>query len=186
MKQLDINKLIEKYFSGATSHEEDNVLKDFLSNNADEKYADLRLQFRLLDNIINSEDELGNSFDEMILQKISATKPIKHIQLNTRTLSGIAATIVIFFSIWAATNLLGTKEVYGTITDPKIAFLEAKMIFEKVSSNVNKGIKPATKTIKKAEEGLNKSKQIKEIKKLNKTSLLLKSMTKVSVNFGKS
>jgi len=186
MKQLDINSLIEKYFRGDTSPEEDNVLKTFLSNNTDEKYADLRLQFQLMDNVFKSNDELNNSFDEMILEQISAAKPIKRKQLNIKTLSGIAATIIIFFSIWAATNILGTKEVYGTINDPKVAFAEAKMILQKVSGNVKKGIAPATKTIKKADDGLKKSKKINNIKSLNNTGLLLKSMTTVTVKYGKS
>jgi len=186
MKQLDINNLIEKYFQGETSPEEDNVLKTFLSNNDDDKYADLRLQFQLMDNIFDKEDNLDDLFDENILQQISKAKSNKSKQFNLRTLSGIAATIVIFISIWAATSLFNPKEVYGTINDPKVAFAEAKILFQKVSGNVKKGIKPASKTIKKAEEGLDKSKKIKNIKSLNNTGLLLKSMTKVTVKYGKS
>jgi hypothetical protein len=73
--------------------------------------------------------------------------------------------------------------VYGTVTDPIAAFAETKKVLQEVSKNVKKGVTPVSATLKKAESGLKKT---KNIKKLNNTGLLLKSMTKVTVNYGKS
>ena len=67
-----------------------------------------------------------------------------------------------------------------------VILIWTQMIFQKVSGNVKKGIKPTTKTIKKAKEGLDKTKKVNNIKSLNNTGLLLKSMTKVTVKYGKS
>ena len=187
MKQLEVNKLIDRYFSGESSEEEENVLKDYLKNNNDEQYNDLRLQFQVMNDVFDSENKLDDSFDNKIMQEITKSAPSKTKHYNIlRIVSGIAATVLIFVSIWATTNILGPKEVYGTINDPKVAFAEAKMILQKVSGNVKKGIKPATKAIKKGESGLNKTKKAKNLKNLNNVNLLLKSMTKVTVKYGKS
>ena len=137
-----------------------------------------------MNNLFDSEDQLDNSFDEKILKEISSSnqKNIKRYYIP-RILSGIAATALILISIWGVSSLLSPKEVYGTINDPQAAFAETKKVLQKVSTNVNKGVAPATTTIKKAESGLEKT---KSIKKLNNTGQLLKSITKVTVNYGKS
>ena len=183
MKQ-EINALIEKYYQGKSTADEEKSLKLYLKNNTEVEYDALRSQFQIMDNIFDSEDQLDNSFDEKILKVIS---PIgqsrkKHFHLQ-RILSGVAATVLILISIWVVSSLLSPKEVYGTINDPQAAFTETKKALQKVSKNVKKGVAPATKTIKKAESGLDKT---KNIKKLNNTGQLLKSMTKVTVRYGKS
>ncbi len=187
MKQQEVNKLIDRYFSGQSTEEEENVLKGYLKNNDDEQYNDLRLQFQIMNDVFDSDNKLDDLFDNKIMNEIakSASGKTKHYNI-LRIISGIAATVLVFISIWAATNILSPKEVYGTINDPKVAFAEAKMILQKVSSNVKKGIKPASTTIKKAENGLNKTKKAKNLKSLNNANLLLKSMTKVTVKYGKS
>ncbi len=187
MKQPEVNKLIDRYFRGESTEEEENVLKDYLKNNDDEQYNDLRLQFQMMSNVFDSDNKLDDSFDNKIMNEIAKSAPSKTKQYNLlRIVSGIAATVLVFISIWTATNILSPKEVYGTINDPKVAFAEAKMILQKVSGNVKKGIKPAASTIKKAEKGLDKTKKVKKLKNLNNVNLLLKSMTKVTVKYGKS
>lgn len=187
MKQRDIDVLIGKYYLGKTSRDEEAFLKDCLKNNQGEEYNAVHTQLQVMEDIYGKEGILDKSFDEKILREISTSKHGKtkrrHMQ---RTLSGVAATILVLVSIWAAGNLFGTKEAYGTINDPIAAFAETKKALQKVSGNVNKGISPATITIKKAESGLNKTKKLKNINKLKNTGLLLKSMTKVTVDFGKS
>ncbi len=151
------------------------------------EFDTLRSQFQIMDKIFDSEDVLDNSFDEKILKEISHSDMGNTKKYSMRgILSGIAATMLILISIWAASSLLSPKEVYGTVTNPHVAFAETKKALEKVSRNVKKGITPATKSIKKAETGLEKSKKVNNIKKLNNTSLLLISMTKVTVKYGKS
>ncbi|MBC8320103.1 MAG: hypothetical protein H8E34_05210 [Bacteroidetes bacterium] len=187
MKRQDINILIEKFYQGKSTPEEDKILKDVLRNNTDEEFAAVRSQFQIMNNIYSVNDSLNESFDEKILQNISTSKPAKTKLFNMqRILSGIAATVLILISIWVVSGILSTKEVYGTINDPHAAFAETKKALQKVSGNVNKGVKPATTNIKKAESGLDKTKKVKNLNKLNNTGLLLKSMTKVKVNYGKS
>lgn len=187
MKQLEINAIIEKYYKGLTTAAEEKSLKYYLENNHNAEYDTLRSQLSVMKEIQNSEEYLDNSFDEKLLKELTASKPEKSkFTYLQRTFSGVAAAILILFSIWITTNLLSPKEVYGTINDPKAAFAETKSALQKISKNVNKGVKPASSTIKKAESGIDKSKNIKDIKKLNNTGQLLKSLTKVTVKYGKS
>lgn len=187
MKQQEINALIEKYYQGKSTTDEEEFLSRYLKNNTEVEYDALRSQFQIMNDIFDSEDKLDSSFDEKILKGVSPSSQgnSKRYYIQ-RILSGVAATVLILISIWMVSNLLNPKEVYGTINDPQAAFAETKKALQKVSKNVNKGVAPATTTIKKAESGLDKTKKVKNIKKLNNTGLLLKSMTKVTVKYGKS
>ena len=186
MKQQDINNLIDKYYDASLSSDEELFLKNYLENNDEEEYNFVRSQLQIMNDISTKEASLDNSFDEKLLQEISESNPNKSKRYYLqRTLSGIATTILILISVWVVTNILSTKEAYGTINDSHTAFSETKKILQKVSGNIKKGVKPVSKTVKKAEEGLNKTSKVKNIKKLNNAGLLLKSMNKVTVKFGK-
>lgn len=187
MKKQDINTLIEKYYDGSLSSEEELFLKNYLENNHEPEYNLIRSQLQIMKDISTEENDLDSSFDKKLLQEISATNNNKTRRYYLqRILSGVAATALILISIWVVTSMLTTKEAYGTISDSHAAFAETKKILQKVSGNFNKGVKPVSKTIEKAEAGLDKSKKVNKIKKLNNAGLLLKSMNKVTVNFGKS
>jgi len=187
MNYQEINALIDKYYQGLTTAEEEDFLKDQLKNNSEERYSTVYSQLQIMSNIYGEEDVLDKSFDEKILQELSKTQPVRTSLFRLHhILSGVAATALILISIWVTTSLFSPTEVYGTVTDPIAAFAETKKALKEVSKNVNKGVKPATTTIKKAESGLDKSKKVKKLKTLNNTGQLLKSMTKVSVKYGRS
>ncbi len=187
MKQQEINVLINKFYEGDLTSEEELLLNELLKNNQEEEYNSVRTQLQIMNDFFDSEDHLDDSFDEKLLQEISSTYPIKTKRYDmNRTISGVAATVLLLISIWVVTSILSTNEAYGTIKDSHVAFAETKKILQKVSGNIKKGVKPVSKTVKKAEEGLNKTSKVKNIKKLNNAGLLLKSMNKVTVKFGKS
>lgn len=187
MKPQYIRALIDKYYQGMSTPEEEAFLKNSVENNSEEEYNAVRSQLQVMSSIYEEGNKLDKSFDEKILHEISKAKAGKSRLFNIqRVLTGVAATILLLISIWFVNNMLSSQEVYGTINNPQAAFAETKKIIQKVSGNVNKGIKPATSTIKKAESGLDKTKKVKQIKKLNSTSELLKSMTKVTVDLRKS
>lgn len=184
MKPQEINALIEKYYQGNTSEEEEKILRNYLKDNKEEKYQDVISQLNALSNFYEDDDVLDESFNKKILQELSKSQTSNTKLFNSRhIISGVAATILLAISIWIASSIFQPKEVYGTVTDPIAAFAETKKVLQKVSKNVKKGITPPSTTLKKAESGLKKT---KNIKKLNNTGLLLKSMTKVKVNYGKS
>jgi len=182
MNQQDIKVLIGKFYQGETSPDEDNIIRSYLINNNNNEYDDIRSQFKIMDEISDQEESLDISFDEKIMKQIEVKRPPFSFRYS---LSGVAAVILLLISIWVGSSIFNPKEVYGTITDPYIAFAETKKVLQKVSGNVNKGVKPVATTINKADTGIEKTKKIKKVKKLNNAGLLLESMTKVNVNLRK-
>ncbi|NQU35916.1 MAG: hypothetical protein HQ521_22020 [Bacteroidetes bacterium] len=197
MNNQDINALIDRYYEGSLSVEVEESLFDFLKNNDDPKYAEIKMQINALNILFDDEEILDDEFDEKLLEKLSAFEPTRIARFNiNRILSGIAATVLILITIWIASNILSSKEVYGTVNDPQIAFAETKKALQKVSGNVKKGVIPAATSMKKVETSLENTKkvtkatdaikQVQKINKLNETGELLKLMTKVTVKSGKS
>ncbi len=197
MKDRDIKILINRYYKGELSEDEEILLKDFVRNNNDDEYADVKEHFEIMNTIFENEEKLDESFDSKILDIIKSEVPVVQKRYNiNRIISGIAATALVLVSLWITMNIIGSKEVYGTVNDPITAFAETKKALNKVSKNVNKGVTPATKTIHKVETGIDKTKDIKKAKEaldkikklntLNNTGELLKSLTKVTVKYGKS
>ncbi len=196
MKQPNIDALIEKFYDGKTSIEEEDFLKQFLLANEDTKYEDVRLHFEMMNVMSNSNDELSDGFEDNLLKKLKKTSANgKRIKL-IRTFFGIAASVAILISVWITVSIAGSKQLYGTINDPVLAFAETKKIIQEVSRNVKKGVSPVTTNLKKVEKGIEKTKNVKkvdeainnvkQIKKLDETSALLRSMTKVKVKAGNS
>ena len=182
MKQQDIKVLIGKFYQGETTPDEENIIRSYLINNNDYEYEYLRSQFKIMDEISSKEESLDISFDEKILKQLKVKNKPLYLKYS---LSGVAAVILLLISVWVGSSILSPKEVYGTITNPQIAFAETKKALQKVSGNVNKGVKPATNIINKADTGIEKTKNLKKIKKINNAGLLLESMTKVNVNLRK-
>lgn len=197
MKKQDISALIEKYYDGTLSSKDEAILKERVTNSKDEEYNAIRRQFTVMDELSESDLILDDDFDSRVLDQITTTGDNRSNWFSIgRVLSGIAATALILISVWIALSIMGSNEVYGTINEPSIAFLETKKALQKVSNNVKKGVAPATSTIKKVDENIEKAKDLKkaskaidnmkDINRLSSPSLLLKSMTKVTVKIGKS
>ena len=194
MKQYNINALIVKYYEGELLLEEEEYLINYLKDNDEPQFADIKLQIDTMAGFFDDEKILDNTFDIDILEKLGESKSNR---FNiSRIFSGIAATGLILISIWIASNIINPKEVYGTINDPKVAFSYTKKALQKVSGNVKKGVMPAAKSMKKVENSLDNTSKVKKatdalknvqkINKLNEAGKLLKSMTKVTVKYGKS
>jgi len=89
----EIEKLIDKYFEGETSLEEETELRDFFTSN---KYIPTHLSNYV--SIFSAWEKeadltLGVSFDKELLAQISHTQKIHRI--FTYSLSGIAATLLL-------------------------------------------------------------------------------------------
>lgn len=197
MKPNEFKRLVDKFYAGETSEREELLMKELLEK---EEYAgqfeDLRT-YMLAMLEMEKEAELDQNFDIRILAQISSQEqPIKKRKLWGYKLSVVAAVAVLFFSIWLIPDIFQPKSVYGTITDPVIAFNETQKIFDTISLKMNKGIVPVKKSVKELDKTLSKTEKVKEISKsmqkmkkleeLNRASELFKSFNKVSVNYGNS
>jgi hypothetical protein len=196
MKLHEIEQLIEKFYNGETSLAEEEMLKDYLNQDTfPEQFMAVKEHFNFLKN--ENELELDDAFDEKILQLID-TEKVQSISLKiwTYRLSGVAAAILLFVMVWFGTDLLQPKEVYGTISDPSLAFLETRKAMDEVSKKMNKGLQPAEKTVQKIDKNVKRAGELKKmnqalektkgLRKIDQASDLLKSVSKVYVSYGDS
>ena len=189
MQPQELNQLIEKYYEGLTSLEEERQLLEWLRNSPDgDAYADVLTQLELMLQL-NRDIKNDPGFDQQIIAALQVDQPTKRRWLQrSYRLTGIAATVLVFLAVWIGSELLKPTEVYGTINDPKLAFSETTRILDKVSGGLNKGLKPAqqsteklVKGIGKVEKAIEKSNQLNEV---NKASQCLNSFTRVYIKLG--
>jgi len=189
MQPQELNQLIEKYYEGLTSLEEERQLLEWLRNSPDgDAYADVLTQLELMLQL-NRDIKNDPGFDQQIIAALQVDQPTKRRWLQrSYRLTGIAATVLVFLAVWIGSELLKPTEVYGTINDPKLAFSETTRILDKVSGGLNKGLKPAqqsteklVKGIGKVEKAIEKSNQLNEV---NKASQYLNSFTRVYIKLG--
>ena len=196
MKVQDIKLLIEKFYDGETSKREEQLLKNYFDQkDIPEQYSDTKEYFNFLQK--EAALELDDTFDEKFFKETGLDE---HQTNNKRIwiyrISGIAATILVFILVWVGTELFQPKEVYGTISDPAIAFLETQKAIDEVSKKMNKGLQPAEKTVKKIDENVKRVGEFKKmnqalestksLRKIDQASDLLKSISKVYVSYGDS
>lgn len=195
MNPAILKKLIDKYFDGETSLEEEQQLREFFQQeDLSGSYAELRAYFIASDEF--SEETLSDDFDEMLDKKLLAeSKPVQR-KITTYWIFGIAATVLLLLSFWFSTELFQPKELYGTITDPEIAFMETKKVLGDVSQKLNEGLKPAKQTTDKVKKNVEQAGEINKVNqafkkteslnKLDQASDLLKSFNKVTIITGNS
>jgi len=189
MQPQELNQLIEKYYEGLTSLQEEKQLLEWLRTSPEgDAYADVLAQLEIMLQL-NTDIKTDPGFDQQIIAALQVDQPTKRrwLQMSYR-LTGIAATVLVFLAVWIGSELLKPTEVYGTINDPKLAFNETTRILDKVSGGLNKGLKPAqqsteklVKGLEKAEKAIQKSNQLNEV---NKASQYLNSFTRVYIKLG--
>lgn len=196
MKLHEIEQLLAKFYNGETSLSEEEMLKDYLNQDTvPEQFIAVKEHFNFLKN--ENELELDDAFDEKILQLIDTEKAQSNsLKIWTYRLSGVAAAILLFVMVWFGTDLLQPKEVYGTISDPSLAFLETRKAMDEVSKKMNKGLQPAEKTVQKIDKNVKRAGELKKmnqalektkgLRKIDQASDLLKSVSKVYVSYGDS
>jgi hypothetical protein len=184
MQPQELNQLIENYYEGLTTLQEEKQLLGWLRTSSDgAAYPDVLAQLELMLQL-NRDVKTDSGFDQQIIAALQVDQPTKRRWLRmSYRLTGIAATVLVFLSVWIGSELLKPTEVYGTINDP-----ETTRILDKVSGGLNKGLKPAqqsteklVKGIGKVEKAIEKSNQLNEV---NKASQYLNSFTRVYVKLG--
>jgi len=195
MTPANIEQLIEKYYAGETSEQEETQLRAYFSaKDIPDSQMAAKLYFMALK--ASADEKLGDDFDSKLMAQLSDEKPASTFRIWTYRISAVAAVILLMLAIWFGADLVQPKSVYGTITDPKLAFAETQKVLDEVSKKMNKGLQPAKKTVEAVEGPVKQVGEIKKInaalqkaKKINKfeeASELLKSISKVQVRLGNS
>lgn len=196
LKDKDIERLVEKYYNGTSSEQEELLLKANAQQNEHFHQPSIKTQFETMKSLQN-EAELDVSFDERLMKEIknSSSKTFK-ISKFAYQISGIVASIAALIIIWFGVEIFKPSEPFNTVSDPVIAFQETRWALEEVSAKLNKGIKPAQKTVITIDKNINKTKEVKKmtdafekaksLQKIDKASKFLQSISKVYVDLGNS
>lgn len=195
MKPADFKRLIERFYSGETSETEEFQLRQYFEQkDLPTSHLGYKAHFLALQEM--QQEALGDDFNQSLMDQLKDEPATNKFRIWLYRISSVAAIILLFIVVWFGTDLLKPKEVYGTITDPVLAFAETQKVLDEVSKKMNKGLTPAKKTVDKVEKSVQKTGELKKLdkalnkaKKINKleeASELLKSFNKVVVTYGNS
>jgi len=186
MKEEELKRLIEKYYNGETTVEEEHALRDFFSkNNVPDGYEAEKEIFSYYD---SSQEipEPSIDFEARILAGIDASERNAVSQRIRRyflpLLSAAAGLLILSGSYFF---FIKHKEQLDTFKDPDIAYAETIKILREVSSQLNHGaqvLEPVGKMNEmkiRSVGSLNKSARIVE-KNLKSLSYLKQAVNKNS------
>ena len=140
MKEEELKRLVEKYYNGESTEEEENFLRDFFrKDNVPEGYEADKEIFSFYtgsDNI----PEPSIDFEARILAGIDASERVAGSQKTKRYIIAIMSAAAGLLLL-AGSYFFFVKEsqTTDTFTDPKIAYAETMKILMEVSSQLNHG-----------------------------------------------
>ncbi|MDK2979026.1 MAG: hypothetical protein PWP52_1740 [Bacteroidales bacterium] len=161
MNREQIKALLEKYYNGETSLEEEKRLQNyFTANEVDEEFAEDKAIF-----IFTTEEaketnqlpDLGNEIWNNIEKNehINRLKNRKLVHYSLSIAASIAILVVSFFFVQNQINKQRTITFNDTYENPELAYLQAKEALLYVSSKLNSGteyLEPIQKINKGKEE----------------------------------
>jgi hypothetical protein len=169
MKEEELKRLIEKYYNGESTEEEENTLRDFFNtNNVPEGYEAEKEIFSYYN---GPEDipEPSIGFEARIMAGLDASEKVVVSQKNKRYIINIVSAAAGLLLL-AGSYLIFVKkaETSDTFNDPKIAYAETVKILRDVSFQLNHGVRvldPLSKINKvkiKSLETINRSTRVVE------------------------
>ena len=140
MKEEELKRLVEKYYSGESTEEEENTLRDFFrKDNVPEGYEAEKEIF----SFYNGSDNIPEpsiDFEARILAGIDASERVAGSQKTKRyIISVMSAAAGLLLLAGSYFFFVKESETTDTYTDPKIAYAETIKILMEVSSQLNHG-----------------------------------------------
>ncbi|MCF8236113.1 MAG: hypothetical protein K9G67_15945 [Bacteroidales bacterium] len=144
MNSQEIEKILERYFNGETSRDEELALNAFFSKkDVPAHLKSLKPMFNYLDEA--SQEELDEDFDERFFSNISKkenTKKRSVCKLYLYVSTGVAASILVILGLFYQFDVFSSK-MEDTFSDPAVAYNEARKALLFVSYKFNSGLEPA-------------------------------------------
>ncbi|HNP19399.1 MAG TPA: hypothetical protein PKL31_13260 [Fulvivirga sp.] len=172
MDSSRIDKLLEKYWEGETSLEEEKELKDYFAS------GEVEARFNSVAPLFNYYKEEANVgldtfFDERMIAKLEKTetkrkvqKPGRMVELFSNIAKVAAVGLIVIVAGYFIRQEMKKDEIKPYLTDtfddPQKAFEETKKALELISRNFNKGRKEAKKitTFNEAQEKVKSENQL--------------------------
>lgn len=161
MNREQIKALLEKYYKGESSLDEEKLLRDyFAGHKVDNEFMDHKDIFVFSGNEIKASDDIPDLSHEIWnnIEKIDSVKQLKKRKLYHYSLSiaaSIAILVVSFFFIKDEIDSGSSVQFEDTYENPELAYLHAKEALLFVSSKLNSGtehLKPIQKLNKGTQE----------------------------------
>ncbi len=151
MNLKEIEALLQKFYDGETSLDEEASLRDYFSNeNVPEQLIAHQAQFSFYQKAKDEKVPLRN-FERDLSKHIREEKNVKQIGNRRRTfyfVTGIAASILIFIGVYFQFVVNDNRSAYSienTYEDPEVAYAEAKKALLLVSEKFNTGVQDFNK-----------------------------------------
>jgi hypothetical protein len=173
MNQEEIKQLLDKYYDGETTRDEEIVLKEYFSHNAvPSELTDEAEIFRYYSGsfvIPEPSDDFENRIISAIDSADQIADNIKRRKIYI-TLSGVAAVMLILAGTYFF--FIQKSEPRDTYSDPEIAYAETMKILYNVSGRINHGTKAL------GQLGELRDETSRSINTLNKSTSVLKEKMK--------
>lgn len=193
MKQIDVNRLLNDFYEGKTTVEQEKELLSFFKSDEipeelldeqaiflscyreDEIYipADLQTRLEILIDKQASKENSKSALDQAdtiqrTLNPETAPPKLKGFKINALWLrfSAIAASIILIFTISFFAYRYNSNELTDTYTNPNDAYLETQRALTLVAQNLNTGFTQ----LEEVQADLGKAQQIlnQQLKKISK------------------
>jgi hypothetical protein len=139
MEQEKIKELLDKFFEGTTSEEEEARLKEYL---ADPAVASLFPEAEYLAAFRTAVPEPSADFINKLETVMHRERKMTSREEMMRYSMTIAATAVILIGTYLLFDYLRPDRMRDTFSDPEIAMAEVRNILTTVSQNMNTGTEP--------------------------------------------
>lgn len=167
MKKEELDKLLEKYYKGESSEDEELSLKKFFQSDIIPEGYEAEKEIFSFYSLSDAIPEPSFDFEDRIVAEIDAVEKNRKASITRRivlfSLNTAAGLLIIAGSYFFLNN---SREPKDTFNDPKIAYAETMKILMDVSLKLNKGsqaLEPLGKINKTTNESImsiNKSARI--------------------------
>ena len=147
VKTEDIKRLLDRYYDGMTTEEEENTLRTYFNgNDIDASLKEESIFFTALQSSdcstpIGMEERLSRQISQWNTLEVTTRRATMHI--NLRWIVGIAATLLLLFTAGAIiyqNERISPQTEQDTYTNTMDAYAETSRALMKFSKSLNKGI----------------------------------------------
>ena len=193
MEPEKIKILLERFYEGETSREEEALLRAFFSRqDVPQDLSAEKEHFRLLVQW-QSDSPLDEVFDTKIMKEISTTHKPKNTFNSWYALAGVAASVLLLLALWMGNRQDKKSVLPGTTNNPALAYVQARTALQLVSGTLNKGVRPASKAASEITGAMAKTSEIgtmeiaakplRTLSEVDRAQQLMESLNSVYINF---
>ena len=139
MEQEKIKELLSRFYEGATSEEEEAMLKEYLSDpSVSELFPEAAYMAAFGSAVPEPSDYFADRLEAVTHRERKMTSREEMIRYSIT----VAATAVLLTGTYLLFDYLRPDRMRDTYSDPEIAMAEVRSILTTVSQNMNTGMEP--------------------------------------------